>query len=279
MMILRILTFLCLLFSCPATSQNKFDFVTIERTSCFGRCPAYILTIYRSGVIVYEGKKDARFKGTYQTKANTKKVISLFKKYENQKLSGLKSMYVDQVKDNSKLHVDIHYNQTNKYIKNAQAGPVFLQKLSNHLDSLAADSSLKWTAVEMNEISDLYPDAVSPKGHEESVYPAKEEVFQIVEQMPQFPGGEDALNQYLNSHIQYPKTAADKGISGTVMLSFIVNKEGNIEKVNMLKGIGSGCDEEAIRVVKMMPKWLPGRQNGQKVNVLFTLPIRFELNN
>lgn len=104
------------------------------------------------------------------------------------------------------------------------------------------------------------------------------QVFRSVEQMPEFPGGEDALAAYLNNHIHYPAVARENGIQGTVYLEFVVNADGSIQDVKVISNpIGGGCEDEAVRVVKGMPKWRPGRQNGQSVRVYFHLPVRFKL--
>ncbi|MDP4207778.1 MAG: TonB family protein [Bacteroidota bacterium] len=105
----------------------------------------------------------------------------------------------------------------------------------------------------------------------------KEEIFQQVEQMPDFPGGTEALSKFLSDNLKYPPTASEMGIQGRVYVKFVVNKRGEISNVTVLRGIGGGCDEEAIRVVKKMPAWKPGKQNGQPVMVYFTLPVLFKL--
>ncbi len=102
-------------------------------------------------------------------------------------------------------------------------------------------------------------------------------VFTIVEEMPSFPGGEAERNKFLSENITYPKQAAENGIQGTVYISFIVSAGGKIEDVKILKGIGGGCDEEALRVVKLMPHWKPGRQDGKAVRTLFNMPVYFKL--
>ncbi len=103
-------------------------------------------------------------------------------------------------------------------------------------------------------------------------------VFTIVEEMPSFVGGEDARTRFLATNIIYPETATNQRIQGTVYVSFIINGEGFVTDVKILRGIGGGCDEEAVRVVQMMPKWNPGRQNGKTVRVLFNMPIDFRIN-
>jgi len=102
-------------------------------------------------------------------------------------------------------------------------------------------------------------------------------VLTIVELMPAFNGGEEAMYQFLSENIKYPQVAKETGIQGTVIVKFVVEKDGSISDVQLLKTIGGGCDEEAVRVVKAMPKWKVGKQNGEPVRVYFTLPIRFTL--
>ena len=103
------------------------------------------------------------------------------------------------------------------------------------------------------------------------------EVFVMVEQMPEFPGGQSALVDYLSKNIHYPTQAKEKQIQGKVIVRFTVNSIGKLENARIARGVGSGCDEEALRVVNAMPQWKPGRQNGKAVNVAFTLPINFSL--
>jgi len=102
-------------------------------------------------------------------------------------------------------------------------------------------------------------------------------VFMIVEEMPSFPGGEAERNKFLSENIHYPQLAVENSIQGTVYISFIVKTDGHIDEVKILRGIGGGCDEEALRVVGKMPRWISGRQNGKPVNVLFNMPIYFRL--
>jgi len=105
----------------------------------------------------------------------------------------------------------------------------------------------------------------------------KKEIFTIVEEMPSFPGGDAERNKFLADNIKYPQQATENGIQGTVYVSFVVDSKGNVTDVKVLRGIGGGCDEEAVRVVKMMPPWHPGKQNGKQVRVLFNMPIYFKL--
>lgn len=106
---------------------------------------------------------------------------------------------------------------------------------------------------------------------------AEPEIFTIVEDMPEFPGGTQAMMQYLSKNINYPPLARDAGIQGRVFITFVVGPDGSISNVQTMKGIGYGCDEEAERVVKNMPKWNPGKQRGKAVKVQFNLPVTFRL--
>ena len=105
-----------------------------------------------------------------------------------------------------------------------------------------------------------------------------EQIFLVVEKMPEFTGGEQAMYKYIGANINYPDQAKKEGIEGRVFISFIVEKDGKISAVEILRGIGGGCDEEAKRVIQKMPNWNPGEQRGQAVRVQYRMPIKFALN-
>ena len=104
-----------------------------------------------------------------------------------------------------------------------------------------------------------------------------EQVFTAVEQMPQFPGGEAALMKYLQSHINYPPMAAEMNVQGKVIVQFVVDKTGKVGEVKVVRSVDKELDREAARVCKSLPKFTPGRQNGQAVSVWYTLPVNFKL--
>lgn len=112
---------------------------------------------------------------------------------------------------------------------------------------------------------------------EEKKEPVKEEVFTAVEQMPQFPGGDAELLKYIATHIKYPTMAAENNIQGRVVVKFVVKKDGQVGDVVVLRGRDPDLDKEAQRVVKTLPKFIPGKMNGQAVAVWYTLPINFKL--
>ncbi len=125
------------------------------------------------------------------------------------------------------------------------------------------------------EIIDIPPDQITV---EQQTPPDKsEEIFVVVEDMPRFVGGDEARIKYLQENLRYPQEAKEKGIQGTVFVTFVVEPDGSISDVRLLRGIGGGCDEEALRVIKNMPRWVPGKQRGEAVRTQFTMPIRFVL--
>ena len=102
-------------------------------------------------------------------------------------------------------------------------------------------------------------------------------VFDVVEQQPQYPGGMGALNQWLGSNIKYPAMAAENGIEGRVIVQFVVERDGSVSGVHVVRGVDPSLDKEATRVVAQMPKWIPGKQNGSAVRVKYTVPVTFRL--
>ncbi|WP_028898563.1 energy transducer TonB [Prevotella sp. HJM029] len=104
-----------------------------------------------------------------------------------------------------------------------------------------------------------------------------QKVFDVVEVMPSFPGGQAALLQYLNSHVKYPVVAQENGIQGRVTISFVVERDGSITDVKVARSVDPSLDKEAARVVSSMPRWTPGKQNGSAVRVKFNVPVVFRL--
>ena len=110
-----------------------------------------------------------------------------------------------------------------------------------------------------------------PPKHEEE----QNKIFEVVEQQPQFPGG--SVNGWLADHIKYPVVAAENGISGRVVVQFVVERDGSVSQVRVVRGVDPSLDKEAQRVISSMPKWIPGKQNGQAVRSRFTVPVTFRL--
>ena len=107
----------------------------------------------------------------------------------------------------------------------------------------------------------------------------KEQIFSHVEVMPSFPGGDAAMMKWLNENMQYPVIAQEQGIQGRVIIRFVVGPDGTVSNAEVQRALDPSCDKEALRVVKKMPRWIPGKQNGQAVSVYYTLPVLFKLQN
>ncbi len=124
---------------------------------------------------------------------------------------------------------------------------------------------------EVLKAKDVITQPEPPKHVEEN------KVFDVVEQMPSFPGGPQALLQYLNSNVKYPVVAQENGVQGRVVISFVVEKDGSVTDVQVAKSVDPSLDKEAQRVVKSMPHWIPGKQNGSAVRVKYVVPVSFKL--
>ena len=122
---------------------------------------------------------------------------------------------------------------------------------------------------------------VAQRVADEPVKPDKPEVenkvFDVVEQMPSFPGGNAALMKYLGDNIKYPVVAQENGVQGRVVVSFVVERDGSITDVKVVRSVDPSLDREAVRVVSTMPKWIPGKQNGSAVRVKYNVPVAFRL--
>jgi len=128
------------------------------------------------------------------------------------------------------------------------------------------------------EVADVESDEIIEIAlSEETMQAGEQGVFLIVEEMPRFGEGDSVLHIYLSENIKYPVKAKEESIEGTVYLTFVIGSKGEVTDIKVLRGIGGGCDEEAVRVVENMPDWIPGKQRGKPVSVQYDLPIRFKL--
>jgi periplasmic protein TonB len=151
--------------------------------------------------------------------------------------------------------------------------PPEMKEVEKKVVSNIDQEGVETDAAPISEPTDLAPEKKEVKIAE--VEAPSDQVFQVVEQQPEFPGGN--VNSYLSKNIKYPAAASRANVSGKVFLTFVVNTDGSIQDVSVLKGLGFGCDEEAMRVVKSMPKWRPGKQSGRPVRVKYNLPVSFVL--
>jgi TonB family protein len=172
----------------------------------------------------------------------------------------------------------------NKYDDETQHGLNYPEQLrwQIHVDSMLAhydcvtEAPDRFTAYRdyYYEYDEVYVDA-SRSPHTEEM--AGEEVFTVVDTMPEFQGGETALQNFLQERVRYPRLARENEVSGIVLISLVIDAEGRLRHPSILSGIGGGCDEEALRVVHLMPNWNPGIFEGNPVKVKLTIPIRFSL--
>ena len=154
--------------------------------------------------------------------------------------------------------------------------PVELPKQTTQLEIVQDDVEVE--DIEINaevDQQEVIEEYVPVEVEEEEVQ--EQEIFQIVEEMPSFPGGEAKLMEYVAKNIKYPQIARETGIQGRVFVGFVVEPDGSISNVKLLRGIGGGCDEEAMRVIKSLPKWKPGKQRGKAVRVSYQIPVFFKL--
>lgn len=145
-------------------------------------------------------------------------------------------------------------------------------------DALNDPRQISFTTVEGEGNIGVDPDELNRNNQIADIAPAvPDKPFVTVEQMPQFPGGEAEMQKFIANTLKYPVVAQENGIEGRVTIRFVVTANGDISDVQIIRGIDSSCDKEAVRVVNAMPQWIPGKQNGRNVPVYFTLPIVYRL--
>jgi len=151
-------------------------------------------------------------------------------------------------------------------------------EVTTEFEVVEDDAEIKTELVVNAEVTeDTKNIEITPVKIEEEEEEEDVQIFTVVENDPEFPGGMEALYKYLRENIKYPQLARDNNITGKVYVTFVVEKDGSIANPRVLKDIGGGCGAEAIRVVKAMPKWSPGKQRGKAVRVQFNLPVSFNL--
>lgn len=150
--------------------------------------------------------------------------------------------------------------------------PAFTEVLNIVDDNIELDEELELDDMELDEAEEVEIMMFEEESEEDDNF-----IFQRVEKMPEFPGGYAALAKYLGGNLHFPEVARDNGIEGRVYVKFVVNKQGHLQDIEILKGVDRALDKEAIRVVSQMPYWNPGEQRGQAVNVACNLPITFSL--
>ncbi len=153
--------------------------------------------------------------------------------------------------------------------------PQVVEVLNIVKDDVKIDNEIDIEDSEADDETIIDVDPVVVEAPKEKEKPDK--IFTIVEEKPEFPGGYAALQMWLKDHVKYPTIAQENGVQGKVYVKFVVNKDGSIVNVEILRGVDLSLDKEAVRVVKSMPKWKPGKQRGKPVRVSYNVPINFVL--
>ena len=263
--------------------------------------------------LVFEGKNHAY--GAYQLRKETGKrniyalLIMFAIGVAIAAIVAIKGVVENAMKNNVAMDADVELAQLAEK-KEAKVEKKEEPKLEKLEEVEKVKSSVKFTAPEIKKDSEVTPEeelksqedlantntaigAFDVTGNDEAAgevlkakesiaqpEPPKEEetkVFDVVEQMPSFPGGDKALFEYLSKNIKYPVVAEENGIQGRVIVTFVVERDGSITDVRIAKSVDPSLDKEAQRVVKSMPRWIPGKQNGSSVRVKYTVPVAFKL--
>ena len=263
--------------------------------------------------LVFEGKNQAY--GAYTLRKDTGKrnlkalIITIVAIVAIMLLVAAKVAIENQLNSHVAIETDVELSKLaqKKEAKVERKEPVKVEMEKQVVEKVK--SSVKFTAPEIKKDEEVNPEdeiksqddlsksntaigAFDVKGNDEEAgevlkaqqvvvdeKPAEEEtkIFDVVEQMPTFPGGDAALMKYLSDHIKYPVVAEENGIQGRVICTFVVERDGSITDVKVMKSVDPSLDKEAIRVLKGMPHWIPGKQNGSAVRVKFTVPVTFRL--
>ncbi len=256
-------------------NQKYGGYVLRKNTS--KRNVAAILLVIAAGVLTYLGLTIAR-------------TIEANRQVENTQAIELSALN-EKKKEAKKIEKEVVKVEPEKVIEKVKSSVKFTPPVIKKDEEVKEDNQLDLEKVEKTNVT---IGAFDVQGNDEvggEVLKAKEEiaqpeppkheeenkVFDVVEQMPSFPGGQAALMQWLNSNMKYPTIAAENGVQGRVIVQFVVEKDGSVTDVHVAKSVDPSLDKEASRVVKAMPKWIPGKQNGSAVRVKYTVPVTFKL--
>ena len=213
------------------------------------------------------------------------------KKVENTQAVALAKLNTEKKKEAKVEKKEIIRQEPEKVVEQVKSSVKFTAPVIKKDEEVKEEDEIKLDEVQK---SDKAVGAFTVEGNDEvsgSVLKAKEEIpapeppkhveetkiFTVVEQMPMFPGGDAALMGYLRDNIHYPTVAAENGVQGRVVVGFVVERDGSITDVNVLRSVDPSLDREAMRVVKSMPRWTPGKQNGSAVRVKYQVPVTFRL--
>ena len=219
------------------------------------------------------------------------KMAEANKKVENTQAVELAKLQTEKKKEAKVEKKEVIKQEPEKVVEQVKSSVKFTAPVIKRDEEVKEEDEIKLDEVQK---SDKAVGAFTVEGNDEvggAVLKAKEDiaapeppkhveetkVFTVVEQMPMFPGGDAALMSYLANNIHYPTVAAENGVQGRVVVGFVVERDGSITDVSVLRGVDPSLDREAMRVVKNMPRWTPGKQNGSAVRVKYQVPVAFRL--
>lgn len=219
------------------------------------------------------------------------KMAEANKKVENTQAVELAKLQTEKKKEAKVEKKEVIKQEPEKVVEQVKSSVKFTAPVIKRDEEVKEEDEIKLDEVQK---SDKAVGAFTVEGNDEvggAVLKAKEDiaapeppkhveetkVFTVVEQMPMFPGGDAALMSYLANNILYPTVAAENGVQGRVVVGFVVERDGSITDVSVLRGVDPSLDREAMRVVKSMPRWTPGKQNGSAVRVKYQVPVAFRL--
>lgn len=219
------------------------------------------------------------------------KMAEANKKVENTQAVQLAKLQTEKKKEAKVEKKEVIKQEPEKVVEQVKSSVKFTAPVIKKDEEVKEEDEIKLDEVQK---SDKAVGAFTVEGNDEvggAVLKAKEDiaapeppkhveetkVFTFVEQMPMFPGGDAALMSYLANNIHYPTVAAENGVQGRVVVGFVVERDGSITDVSVLRGVDPSLDREAMRVVKSMPRWTPGKQNGSAVRVKYQVPVAFRL--
>lgn len=219
------------------------------------------------------------------------KMAEANKKVENTQAVQLAKLQTEKKKEAKVEKKEVIKQEPEKVVEQVKSSVKFTAPVIKRDEEVKEEDEIKLDEVQK---SDKAVGAFTVEGNDEvggAVLKAKEDiaapeppkhveetkVFTVVEQMPMFPGGDAALMSYLANNIHYPTVAAENGVQGRVVVGFVVERDGSITDVSVLRGVDPSLDREAMRVVKSMPRWTPGKQNGSAVRVKYQVPVAFRL--
>lgn len=219
------------------------------------------------------------------------KMAEANKKVENTQAVELAKLQTEKKKEAKVETKEVIRQEPEKVVEQVKSSVKFTAPVIKKDEEVKEEDEIKLDEVQK---SDKAVGAFTVEGNDEvggAVLKAKEDiaapeppkhveetkVFTVVEQMPMFPGGDAALMSYLANNIHYPTVAAENGVQGRVVVGFVVERDGSITDVRILRGVDPSLDREAMRVVKSMPRWTPGKQNGSAVRVKYQVPVAFRL--